>query len=256
VRLNGFNLFCFSIFGAGMMGLSGCNGTLGVGQLQGQDNIVHDPIPIASLTPPKVIPGGDSSKNSVAVGTSCHPSDSSHYCVGLKYVVYNDFSGAPVASLSLAGSNLSSMNQVWAKCKIAFQVDQFEAVNPSQYGLKFNTANDGELDMIRQAFDDTTHFLVVTTGKWDRTGSLGNTGANAWTNLPGDAIFGSIMEAPVGNYPNIIAHELGHYMNLNHVSDTSDLMNPIIYDSSTQLTASQCSIATQALMNYWTAMLR
>jgi hypothetical protein len=174
----------------------------------------------------------------------------------LKYVVYVDSNGTPVVTQDQAISNLKSINQVWSKCSIAFQIDQFLASNPSDYQLTFNTANSSELDDIRSAYEESSTILVVTTGKWNRSGSLGSTGANAWTNMPGQTYLGSILEAPVGTYPNIIAHEIGHYLNLDHLNDQSNLMNPMIYDTSTQLTSSQCSEAQSAINYYWKKMMR
>lgn len=250
--------FSLSILSA----LTACNG-LPQGQVQGQDVMVHLPITLPSATPdpnstptPVPSPTPIPSPTDLPVGSSCHSGDTSKYCIGLKYVVYEDSSAKPVVSQSGALSNLATINQIWSQCKISFQIDEYLVTDPTQQKLRFNTANDSELDQIRNAYDDGLHFLVVTTGTWDRSGTLGNTGANAWTNLPGDAIFGSILESPVGIYPNIIAHELGHYMNLNHVSDTGDLMNPIIYDGSTNLYTSQCSIARASLASYWTQVLR
>jgi hypothetical protein len=74
--------------------------------------------------------------------------------------------------------------------------------------------------------------------------------------LPGGPPYGAILEQPVGTFPNIVAHELGHYMNLDHVSDTSDLMNPIIYSTSTSIYPSQCNTTRSADNYFWTKMLR
>jgi hypothetical protein len=129
-------------------------------------------------------------------------------------------------------------------------------VNPSTQNLAYETANNEDLTSIRAAFTTETSLLVVLTGTWNRTGSLGGTAANAWTAMPGDGPYGAILEQPVADFPNIIAHELGHYMNLPHVSDTSDLMNPIIYPTSGSLTADQCETARSAATSYWSKMLR
>jgi hypothetical protein len=67
---------------------------------------------------------------------------------------------------------------------------------------------------------------------------------------------GVVMEQPVGAYPNIIAHELGHYLNLGHVSDSANVMNPIIYSNSTRVDPSQCEAARAAATYWWTNMIR
>ena len=233
--------------------ISGCNSESGgLGQPQGQDLLVHNPLGL----PPGSNAGSPSSPPTATVGTSCQGHDGQHFCVGLKYVVYKDTSGQPVASQTDAINNMGTVNSEWSQCQIGFQMEEFVAVDPTVSGLAFNTANSTDLDPIRQAYSDQTHFLVVTTGAWNRSGTLGSTAANAWTNLPGDGIYGAILEQPVATFPLIVAHELGHYMNLDHVSDTSDLMNPIIYDTSTKLTPDQCAIARSALSGFWNSMLR
>lgn len=238
--------------------ISGCSSNGAPGILQARDLSVHTPIQISSSdTPPEgtyspTSPSGPSEKGV----TGCSNKDNNSLCIGLKYVVYQDNQNEPIVSKATALGNVSSITKIWSQCQIEFQLDEFVAADPTSYGLNLNTANDSELDQIRKAFDDNSHFLVVTTGTWDRSGTLGNTGANAWTNMPGDGVYGAILELPVGTYANIIAHELGHYMNLDHVSDTADLMNPVIYDYSNQLTADQCKNARSAVTAYWQKMLR
>jgi hypothetical protein len=63
---------------------------------------------------------------------------------------------------------------------------------------------------------------------------------NAWTAMPGSSPSGTVIEGRVAAYPEMIAHELGHYLNLEHVKDATDLMNPIIYRTSTRLSPDQC----------------
>ncbi|UYP07494.1 matrixin family metalloprotease [Priestia megaterium] len=41
----------------------------------------------------------------------------------------------------------------------------------------------------------------------------------------------------------VVAHELGHLLGLSHVNNVDNLMNPILYRTSYQLTAQQCDIA-------------
>lgn len=263
--------------------ISACNQDPGqsLPKPQGQDQLTRQPIPITTTsdgstsensssnptptssptsTPsPQPSPsptGSPTPQTPTTVGSSCHSSNSDQMCLGLNYAVYMNSSGQPVVTEAEAIDNVTKINEVWSKCKIAFQIDELTLVNPSDEGLIFNTSDYSELNDIRSKLDDSAHILVVTTGSWDRNGSLGSTGANAWTNLPGEGVYGAILEAPVGTYSNIIAHELGHYLNLDHASDSSNLMNPTIYDSSTQLYSSQCTEARAAISAYWQAMLR
>ena len=76
--------------------------------------------------------------------------------------------------------------------------------------------------------------------------------------MPASARRGSrwlALEHPVDQSANLIAHELGHYLNLGHVSDTYAMMNPIIYARSVNLYASQCSTARSAARYYWRDMM-
>jgi hypothetical protein len=171
-------------------------------------------------------------------------------------VVYNDAEGNPVVSLDQAKQNLARINELWNPCPIHFELAQYLPVDPLQYHLQFRPADDSELDDIRGAFMVQDKLLVVTTGKWDRSGSLGNTGANAWTSMPGERFYGAVLESEVGTFSNIIAHELGHYMSLDHVRDSSDLMNPIIYDESIYLSKKQCRYALSTVEDFWKSTLR
>ncbi len=189
-------------------------------------------------------------------GEGCHTDDPSHLCLALKYVVFDDSDGSPAISEPTVSSDISSINRIWDQCQIHFQVDQFLSINPQKYDLAFHSAEDSDLDQIRKTFMDSSSLLVVTTGKWNRSGSLGKTGANAWTAMPGDIFYGVVLEAPVGDYPNIIAHELGHYLNLDHVSNTANLMNPVIYEDSKRITQSECQVALNAVKDYWKSMVR
>lgn len=131
------------------------------------------------------------------VGPSCKGGDSNHLCLALKYVAYDDGTGKPVASQQDAITNMQQINQTWAQCDIGFQIEEYDAIDPKNYGFNFDPANTSELDPIRTGLSNDHTLLVVTTGTWDRSGTLGDTGANAWTNMPGDGVYGSILEAPV-----------------------------------------------------------
>jgi hypothetical protein len=239
-----------SLFAA--LGLTACNAPdASLGQVLGTDQTTGSPQPIPTDAPPSGKNGG---ADTPRIGPTCHSEDPSQICLSLKYVVYADSSGAPLFSEEQAVTNLAQINQVWSQCGIAFEIGEFDSPTPSDYGLSLNTPTLGELTSIRNAFEDDTHLLVVTTGTW--SGSLGAGAANAWTAMPGGGPYGVVLEKPVGDYPNIIAHELGHYLNLDHVSDTSDVMNAVIYTSSTKLTTSQCNTARSAASAFWSEMER
>lgn len=235
--------------------LGACNGGDG-GVVLGSDHVDGPAAPMPESgggeEPTSPIPHSGSS----GVGPTCRSSDSAKLCLALKYVVYKDSAGASVVSEAEAIQNLVAINGVWASCNLGFQIDEFAAIRPEDHGLRYRTSNYPELDDIRSEFGSPKALLVTTTGAWDRTGSLGNTGANAWTSLPSSGPFGAILERNVGTYPNIIGHELGHYLNLLHASDAANLMNAVIYTTSIKLSSAQCNTARSAARAFWSAMLR
>lgn len=177
-------------------------------------------------------------------------------CLALRYVVYRDSYGAPVETEKEAASNIDAVNRIWRECGIQFQVDRYEAVVPSEHRLRYRTAEYGELEEIRRRFRTEKELLVVTTGDWDRSGSLGMSWANAWTNLPGEPNLGAILESSVSGHANVLAHELGHYLSLDHASDSRDLMSPVIFPGSVRLSREQCDSARWAARAFWKRMLR
>ena len=190
------------------------------------------------------------------IGPPCASSDENNVCLAVKYVVYKDGEGQELLSAEEAVDNLKGINDVWAQCNIAFQIDKFAPVAPEDYGFNYDPAEETEISGIRGGLSDDSTLLLVTTGNWNRSGSLGNTYANAWTSLPGDFPFGVVLEQSVGSFPNIIAHEIGHYLNLLHVEDTGNVMNPVIYPESTTFDADQCELAKSTALTSWQKMLR
>ena len=234
-------------------GLSACNGPNGpAGQELGRDQVSGSPALIPPNTPPATGAGGGG-PNTAKLGDTCGSTDKSQICLALKYVVYTDSAGAPVVDRPTALANLASINSIWSQCNIAFQIDDFVELNPADYGLTYNTPTMKELSTIRSDLSNSTELLVVTTGAW--AGSWSGS-ANAWTAMPSGGPFGVVLEGPVGNFGPIIAHELGHYLNLGHVNDSSDVMNAIISTGSTGLTTQQCTDARAAAGFFWIPMSR
>lgn len=195
-------------------------------------------------------------KSSVAEMESCHSSDPNRLCLAVKYAVFAEAGQAPSISSGQAAAAIRTVNGVWSKCNVAFQLENFAVVNPAGDGVRFNIGNYTELDQVRTHYGSEKMLLVALTGAWDRKGSLGDSGANAWTSMPGGPPYGAVIENTVGTFANIVGHELGHYLNLYHRPDTANLMNPIIYSASTALTGEQCQTARDTAKSTWAAMLR
>lgn len=111
--------------------------------------------------------------NKTAPRATCAEKTDSNYCIALKYVTYKNSKGTPVVTENEAHENVISINKIWSQCQINFKIDAYLAADPDTYSLTYNTANASELNVIRRTFDDSLTFLVVTTGKWDRSGTLG-----------------------------------------------------------------------------------
>jgi hypothetical protein len=191
------------------------------------------------------------------IGPSCHRDGRGRLCLGVKIIAFADpVSGRATLSPDNAVSDLRRVNSLWSQCGIGFQIDRYDVINPTTQNIAFAIANNEELTEIRSSFATDQSLLIVSTGRWNRKGSLGQTAANAWTAMPGSAPYGAIVEQPVITAPNIIAHELGHYLSLPHVSDATDLMNPVIYTTSALLTANQCDQARDTVARYWSKMMR
>ena len=186
---------------------------------------------------------------------SCDSTDPRLICLGLKYIVYEDGSLNSETGSLKAISNVHEVNKIWEPCQIRFSIRDYALIKPSEYGLKQKTSDYQQLQEIRKVFQPKSHernnLLLVVTDNWNRSGSLGNSWANAWTNLPGESLLGSVLERHVGDDITIIAHELGHYLSLDHEADWKNLMNPLIFENSRTLDRSQCASARWAAGKYF-----
>jgi hypothetical protein len=183
------------------------------------------------------------------IGQSCQSDDPEQLCLAVKTVSYLNSAGNPQVSPEQTAISMAAMNEVWSQCKIGFQTEVYEQVKAEDYGLSSGSSAANQTDSIRRTFMDDNHLLIVMTGAWGTT-------KNAWTSMPGGDVHGAVFENSVADYPNIWAHEIGHYLNLDHVNDSSDVMNAVIYPSSKALTLGQCEEARMAAKAYWAQMLR
>lgn len=230
------------------LAISSCNSAGGsAGQDAGTASSIQENVPIGT-TPP-----ADSGNTpSGLVTPTCVSSDPNHICLAVHFVSYKDGNGTPVVNESQLNTILGTMNKLFGQCNIGFQVEKYEQVDPTASGLSYGANSQNELDQIRNTYGNPSNMLLgVNTGPW-------GTSVNAWTNMPGSGPYGAIMESSIVDYGDgiIHAHEFGHYLGLDHVSDQSDLMNPVIYNSSTTLTSDQCATARDAASNFWSAMVR
>ena len=196
-------------------------------------------------------PTGGGTSN-VPVGESCQGGDANHVCLAVHFVTYKDPSGIPVVNETLAAAIIHGMNQIWKQCDVGFQIEKYEQVDPTQFQLSYGSQSENELTQIRQTWANPNNELLgVTTGPW-------GTNTTAWTAMPGTGPYGAVMSADISNYGNGVtyAHEFGHYIGLDHVSDPANLMNPVTYTTSVALDSSQCQTAVDTAKSFWPAMLR
>jgi hypothetical protein len=209
--------------------------------------------------------GGDSGNNTFAPDYSmtapahraelpCADQNSNHLCIALKYASFQDSSGAPIVTNPQAKQNITAVNTLWSQCHIQFYVESYTQIDPKSYGLAYSSSTSDDLQSVRGALSDGNTLLVAITGQW--SGNLGSQSANAWTSLPPVGPFGSVFEQSVAKYPNLIAHELGHSLNLSHESDSFNVMNPVVYSNSLNLTDTQCSEARATAISFWGSVLR
>jgi hypothetical protein len=176
-------------------------------------------------------------------------------CLALKMVSYSDGS-SPVMDSGTAQDMVARINAVWSQCGIGFRLEDYQAVEPKNVGLPETIETMSELPQIRGALQSPHRLLVVLTSPWGSAGDINDSGADAWTTLPGNAPYGAIIDQPVSRNANIIAHELGHYLGLLHVRNRSNLLSPIVGGSSRGLSSGQCSQARATAVGTWAAMLR
>jgi hypothetical protein len=217
----------------------------------GSGSQVPVPTPTVTTTPaPKPTVTPSPTPTPAPTNTAqCVSSDPNRICLSLKIVSYQDSNGATSINRADANTLVQQINNIWNTCNIAFELDQYESVDPTTVGLSYGGASESQLNSIRSQYSDSTSMLVAVPGPW--------TGRTiAWTSMPGGGPFGTIVESQYGHNPMTVGHELGHYQGLYHISDSSNLMNPYIGSNTSALNTSQCNTARQTDQSDWQRMMR
>lgn len=173
--------------------------------------------------------------------------------LALKFVEFSDEVNSPPLSDSQAKKLVQKLNQLYTPCGISFQLGEYKIVKPSDYGLTMGPPSVKKMHEFRKPFDDPRYLVIINTGKWDHQ-KLG--APNAWTAMPGEIPAGAVLESTVSNFTGIVAHEIGHYLNLNHVQNEKNLMNPIIYRDSIELSDDQCTQMRATAVTHRPAAMR
>jgi hypothetical protein len=199
---------------------------------------------------PTPVPNGQAGNAALPVpgASSCRSADPNHICIGLKLISY-EANGTPVLTETQAITLVEQMNTIWGQCNISYQLETFQRVDPSAFGLNYDSNWRSDGDTIRQTFNDSQTFLVVTVGKLSGP-TIGV------TQMPGFGIYGSLIEDAYAQNAMTVGHELGHYQGLYHVSGSDNLMYAYIGAHTATLTADQCATARATDLADWKAMLR
>lgn len=181
--------------------------------------------------------------------------------IAVHYVSFRDGSGAPVVDEGAARSVVENISNYWRQCNIQFSIESFDAIDPTSVGARYNPSNYSELDNMRTAMQNGNSLLMIATGTWNRSGTLGNSGSNCYSSFPGDAAEGVVCEQKSSAKDFMLAHESGHWLNLRHTNDPStdavddtnsgnvalNLMDHVVAASHDELTPGQCYRAREAI---------
>lgn len=181
--------------------------------------------------------------------------------IAVKYISFNSADGGTVVDEAAARNVVDKMSHYWRQCNIQFALEQYQTISPSDIGARYNPANYSELDEMRIAAHSDMHLIMIATGSWNRSGSLGNSGSNCYSSFPGDAAEGIVCEQKSAAKEAMMAHEAGHWVNLRHtnspgtdgVDDTNsgnvsnNLMDHVVATYHDDLTAGQCYRAREAI---------
>ena len=207
------------------------------------------PIPGTIEKPAPSAPAADPSQSPDSAGyKTCVNADPNHYCMGLKIVAFEE-NGAPTLTKAQAVKLVKEINAVWSQCNIGFQLESYSSVDPSTKGLPENPDWRRDSSNIRSTFSSDHQFVVISVGSFSEA-------TIAVTEMPGGGPYGALVEAAYATNAYTVGHELGHYQNLDHVKDETNVMNPFIGPETNTLTTDQCATARSADQDYWKAMMR
>ncbi len=172
--------------------------------------------------------------------------------LALRIVHFQGEHSSHVLSAKEASRLIQEVNGFFTSCRVSFVLERLDSVNAALHGLPERPSSLEELDPIRARLKDSNRLLIVQTGAW--RGTLAS--ANAWTVLPGEGPLGTVMESTYARHARLIAHELAHALNLDHVTDRQNLLHPVLHPDSSALTQEQCTQMRSAALRFHSLALR
>lgn len=181
--------------------------------------------------------------------------------IAVRYLAFTDSSGAPVAQNGAVQQMVEGMSRYWRQCAIQFSLEEYQSIDAGSIGARYNPSNYSELDEMRMATQNDSQLTVIGTGAWNRSGSLGASGSNCYSSFPGDRAEGIVCEFKSAAKDFMMAHEVGHWLNLRHTNSPStdavddthsgnvagNLMDHVVATSHDKMTPGQCYRAREAI---------
>ncbi len=159
-----------------------------------------------------------------------------------------------------AEKTLKKVNRIWAPCRISFTAEKQWVVDPSEYGLwPLKTGTIPDLQAIITALWDPRFLEVLVLGK--TLESDGMTFAGFAVSSVGDYTEkdpgGVVIRDVHVNDGMILAHELGHLLNLQHTDRDDALMQPRHSSGNdTELNAAECETANARIHHRFKSAIR
>ena len=172
--------------------------------------------------------------------------------LALRIVHFQGEHSSPILAPKEARHLIEEVNGFFTSCRVSFVLERLDSVNAALQGFPERPSSLEELDPIRARLKDPKRLLIVQTGAW--RGTLAT--ANAWTVLPGEGPLGTVMESTYARHARLVAHELAHALDLDHVTDRQNLLHPVLHPDSSALTQEQCTHLRSAALRFHSLALR
>ena len=136
---------------------------------------------------------------------------------------------------SIILEKVKTSNQIFSHCGLEFRVAAIDFNVPEQMGVGYES-----VPLARAYAPIETLPIAFFVKKSDYNMSAGFSPGPSFLFISSYALTKSYIEKRAEDY-EILAHELGHLLGLNHISGQSNLMSGYVNDLSSKLTTKQCA---------------